>query len=175
MTVDFGVARAVDVQSFGEPGQRTFRLRLLGAKSQSASLWLEKEHLGALGITFRRVLSQVGFGGEPQTAEASDFPDEAEQDFRVGIVGIGFDPSNQTVILQFGEAGMQEEAALRVRLSLGHCASLIERLDEIVAGGRPICPLCGVPMEPSGHVCIRSNGHTQQRIPDSGAAEEDSD
>jgi hypothetical protein len=29
----------------------------------------------------------------------------------------------------------------------------------VAAQGRPICPLCRVPMEPEGHQCFASNGH----------------
>src|SRR5450756_1602585 len=50
MTIEFGVARGIDAQSFGQPGQRTFRLRILGASAESASLWLEKEQMQALSL-----------------------------------------------------------------------------------------------------------------------------
>jgi len=30
---------------------------------------------------------------------------------------------------------------------------------EVVAQGRPVCPLCGQPMDPDGHFCPRANGH----------------
>jgi uncharacterized repeat protein (TIGR03847 family) len=29
----------------------------------------------------------------------------------------------------------------------------------LVASGRPPCPLCGLPLDPSGHACPRTNGH----------------
>ena len=38
-------------------------------------------------------------------------------------------------------------------------------LDDIIAGGRPLCPLCQLPMDASGHMCVRTNGHSQQPIP----------
>lgn len=166
MTVDFGLARAIDAQSFGEPGQRTFRLRLVGAGGQTASLWLEKEHLGALGLAFRQVLSQVGREVKPQGTDVGAFPDAPDRDFRVGGIGVGFDESAGAVVLQVGEAGADEAAAVLFRLSLGQCAALIRQLDEIVAAGRPVCPLCGLAIDPSGHVCIRSNGDSDQPIPD---------
>lgn len=30
---------------------------------------------------------------------------------------------------------------------------------EVVRAGRPPCPLCGAPLEPIGHFCVRRNGH----------------
>ena len=36
---------------------------------------------------------------------------------------------------------------------------LRRQIADVVAAGRPPCPLCGAPMDPAGHVCPRSNGH----------------
>ena len=30
---------------------------------------------------------------------------------------------------------------------------------EVVARGRPLCPLCGNPLDPTGHICPAQNGH----------------
>jgi uncharacterized repeat protein (TIGR03847 family) len=30
---------------------------------------------------------------------------------------------------------------------------------EVVARGRPLCPLCGNPLDPTGHICPALNGH----------------
>ncbi|MEX2081654.1 MAG: DUF3090 family protein, partial [Dehalococcoidia bacterium] len=30
---------------------------------------------------------------------------------------------------------------------------------EVVAAGRPPCPLCTAPLDPAGHVCVKRNGH----------------
>ena len=174
MTIDLGVARSVDVQSLGQPGQRTFRLRLVGAGSESAALWMEKEHLLALSLAFRQVLTQVGYAGTPSATEAIGFPEAPDHDFRVGGIGIGFNTASGTVVLQLSELEAEQEPTLRVQLTLDDCASLAEQLDAIIAAGRPICPLCGLPVEPSGHVCVRSNGDREQPIPDSGTAGEDS-
>ena len=169
MTIEFGVARGVDAQSFGQPGQRTFRLRLVGAGSESASLWVEKEHLSALSLAFRQVLQRVGYDKTPRAAEVSGFPEAPDHDFRVGSIGIGFDSSGGNVVLQLGELEGEADFALRVQLTLDDCASLVEQFDSIIGAGRPICPLCGIPIEPSGHVCVRSNGDREQPIPDSGS------
>lgn len=173
MTVDLGVARAVDAQAFGEPGGRTFRLRVIGANSQAASLWLEKEHLRALALAFRELLSRVGFEGPPRSGAVLEFPEVAEHDFRVGTIGIGFNTTSETVVLQLMETGKDESDALLVQLTLDHSASLAEQLDAIVAAGRPICRLCGMAIDVSGHVCVRSNGHRDEPVPEADAEEGD--
>lgn len=169
MTADLGVARGVDAQAFGQPGQRTFRLRMLGSDNQSASLWLEKEQLQALSLALKQMLAQLEYDSEPPSADAGDFPIVADHDFRVGRLGMGFNASDRTVVLYTYELGTDEdseEPTLRVRFTQEQSSSLIRNLDEIIAGGRPVCPLCGVAIDPSGHACIRSNGHTRQPIPD---------
>ncbi|MDL2335593.1 MAG: DUF3090 family protein [Chloroflexota bacterium] len=35
---------------------------------------------------------------------------------------------------------------------------------EVVRAGRPPCPLCGEPLEPIGHFCVRRNGHTKELV-----------
>ncbi len=165
MTVDFGLVRAVQAQSFGEPGERTFRLRLVGAGSQSAALWIEKEHLGALGLALRHALSEFNYSQDPPPPDIAVFPDAAEYDFRVGRMGIGLDPSNRTVVLQMDELDEEQGRVLHFRLSLDQSASLVAELESIISSGRPICPLCGRPIDPDGHKCIRSNGHSEEPLP----------
>ncbi len=48
-------------------------------------------------------------------------------------------------------------------LSLG--AALAIQMGEIIDAGRPVCHLCKVAIDPEGHVCIKSNGHSRQPIP----------
>jgi uncharacterized repeat protein (TIGR03847 family) len=166
MTVDFGVARGIDAQSFGQPGQRTFRLRIVGAAFESAFLWMEKEHLQALSFSLQQVLSEFKHEPAPQAADVGEFPDAADHDFRIGRIGIGLSPSDRMVILQVGELGEEQDYKLRFRLTLDHCASLLAQLNGIIVAGRPRCQLCGRPMDPSGHMCSRSNGHSSEPIPD---------
>lgn len=171
MTVDLGLVRAIQAQSFGEPGQRTFRLRLIGAASQSASLWMEKEHLQALILALRQVLSELKYGEEPRAADITPFPEAAEHDFRVGRIGIGLDPSDRTVLLQVDELGKEQDRELRFRLTLDQCTLLAAELEAVVAAGRPVCPLCGRPIDPTGHTCVRSNGHSEEPIPDANSGD----
>lgn len=176
MTEEFGLSRGTDVQSFGQPGQRTFRLRIIGEDAQTASVWLEKEQLQALSIALRQMLGQLDFEEDAAPADVGVFPGSPDHDFRAGRLGMGFSPADRTVMLftfEIGAPDDDEQPTLRVRLTQSQCASLIANLDEVIAGGRPTCPLCGVPMEATGHACIRSNGHSKQPIPDQDSPEEE--
>ncbi len=166
MTLDFGVVRAIEAQSFGEPGQRTFRLRIIGAASQSASVWMEKEHLQALSVALRQALAEFRFEQQARAADVAAFPTTADYELRAGRLGIGLSRSDRTVVLQVDETDEEKGNELRLRMTLEQCASLLAGLDEIIAAGRPACPLCGRPVDPAGHTCVRSNGHSQEPIPD---------
>lgn len=48
---------------------------------------------------------------------------------------------------------------LRVRLTPARARAFAERALRTVASGRPPCPLCGQPLDPTGHLCPRRNGY----------------
>jgi uncharacterized repeat protein (TIGR03847 family) len=48
---------------------------------------------------------------------------------------------------------------LRVRVTAAAARSFVRRAAQVVASGRPPCPLCGQPLDKQGHICPRRNGH----------------
>ncbi|WP_343885340.1 DUF3090 family protein, partial [Subtercola frigoramans] len=42
---------------------------------------------------------------------------------------------------------------LLIRIPVGTARAFAMRTREIVGAGRPICPLCGTPIDADGHVC----------------------
>jgi uncharacterized repeat protein (TIGR03847 family) len=48
---------------------------------------------------------------------------------------------------------------LRVALSREQAAAFAIHATRLVEAGRPPCPLCSLPLDPSGHDCPRTNGH----------------
>jgi uncharacterized repeat protein (TIGR03847 family) len=169
MTIDFGIAQDVEARSTGESGQRTFHLRILGEAGQSASLKLEKQHLVGLLTGLRELLAKIGYEGEPEVRAPADFPRTVDYDFPVGSLGIGFSTEDGSVVLEAIEleaADDEEATAIQVRLTPRQGASLASQLEKIIGAGRPICPLCWTPIDSEGHVCVKSNGHSRQPIPD---------
>lgn len=175
MSIELGLARAIDAESFGQPGQRTFRLRILGQNSESASLWMEKEQFQALALAFGQVLSELRHSGPPKDTPVLEYPEIADHDFKVGRMALSIDTATRTVVLYLSdiEAAESDDPTLRVGVTNDHCAALREQLDEIVSRGRPVCPLCHAPMDEAGHACIRGNGHSSQPIPDEHAGDEE--
>lgn len=166
MTLDLGTARGVDAKAFGQPGERTFQLRVVGATEETAVLWLEKQQLQALSLALSQVLAQTGGEDTPAT-DLSFFPDPPDADLHVGRMAVGYDPADRTVVIQAHDLTSDDDGDpdVLVRITNTDVAQLSTRLKEIVAGGRPTCPLCGVPLDSSGHTCIRSNGHSDEPVP----------
>ncbi|HYN47291.1 MAG TPA: DUF3090 family protein, partial [Candidatus Nanopelagicales bacterium] len=48
---------------------------------------------------------------------------------------------------------------VRVRLTPTRARAFAERALRTVASGRPPCPVCGQPLDPTGHLCPRRNGY----------------
>jgi uncharacterized repeat protein (TIGR03847 family) len=60
--------------------------------------------------------------------------------------------------LELDELDEDSDAAMaRVRLTRDQVAAFIERAGELMAAGRPLCPFCGLPSDPEGHICPRAN------------------
>jgi uncharacterized repeat protein (TIGR03847 family) len=163
---DFGRATSIEPEAIGEPGQRTFRLRVLN-EQQAASLWLEKEQLAALAMAIRELFEQasVKVEDEPPPRPTGGFPDQPDVEFKIGRLGLGYDETNKLVVLLIHAVDEDEEAepSFSCRATFQQCSAFAGQAEEVVAGGRPTCIACGLPINPDGHECGRRNGH--ERIP----------
>lgn len=167
---DFGSVSGLEAEAIGEPGRRTFRLRVRSGR-RTASLWLEKEQVQALGVALMRLLVRVGKaeklpapGASP--SPLSPFPEQPTLDLKVGRLGLGYQRSEERVLLfAYGpeEESKEGEAAVVCRAGIDHCRDLIAAIEAILAAGRPICSLCLTPIDPEGHVCARHNGNRPRR------------
>ncbi|HYH48881.1 MAG TPA: DUF3090 family protein [Acidimicrobiia bacterium] len=107
--------------------------------------------------------------------------------FRAVAIGIGFDAARQLVVLELHERPIAEDddddeddeagstpSALveddddeeegegylaRLYFTAAQARAMATRGSAAVERGRPPCPLCGGPLDPSGHNCPRLNGH----------------
>lgn len=54
---------------------------------------------------------------------------------------------------------LAEGQVLRIILAPAQARGFAERCARAVEGGRPNCPFCGNPLDPTGHICPRANGY----------------
>lgn len=167
---EFGRVDSVEPEAIGEPGHRQFRVRVV-AGSRTASLWMEKEQLAALSLALRRLLEQTKdteAATEPEPiSSAGSFPTEADVDFKLSRLGIGHDEAATAVSIFAYDMDTPEdddEASPTFSCQVTRAQSRIfaERAEEIVNAGRPVCVLCGGPIDASGHKCLRRNGHSER-------------
>jgi uncharacterized repeat protein (TIGR03847 family) len=159
---DFGEAVAVDAEAIGQPGQRRFRL-LVRSISEQAAIWMEKQQLASIGEWFEETVKKLDDerGDDQPDVEPMPFGAIFNVELQVVQVALGYEEDGGHFVIQiFDPESSVEEPAFHCRLSRGQCRVLSRKIAAVVAAGRQICPLCGRPFGPEGHVCPRSNGHS---------------
>jgi uncharacterized repeat protein (TIGR03847 family) len=121
---------------------------------------------------------------KPTDTDPLDAP--ITEEFRVGTMTIAWDAEiNKIVIELFSHVDDEEEAAgedaddlsaaaaaalegsdevdadevFVVKITASYARDFVARAQALVAAGRPPCPFCLQPLDPSGHVCPRANGY----------------
>jgi uncharacterized repeat protein (TIGR03847 family) len=148
----------VTVGAVGHPGGRTFYLQTTEA-STTLSLKVEKQQVGALGELLAEMLADLPTPGDPPDPSTLELTEPVDPDWTVGSIQLSYDGDRQRIVLGLEEAVGEDPATGRVALTLGQAAAITQRSAVLVQSGRPNCPLCGNPMDPSGHACPRTNGH----------------
>lgn len=151
--------------AMGEPGHRVFYLQARQG-SLLVTLQAEKEQIASLSTGVIEMLDRLGKRTrqeEPTSAYESALEEPLEPLFHIGQLGLGFDKENELIVIVAYEAAAEDapEAVNYVRFwgTSDQMRALARRAAEVVAGGRPICVLCGKPIDPEGHFCPRRNGH----------------
>jgi uncharacterized repeat protein (TIGR03847 family) len=164
----------------GQPGERAFYLQA-SAAGRVTSVLLEKAQVSQLAQRLDELLDEVlrrtgGAAAVPAAAPAGladDGPLELPltEEFRVGAIALAWDHDDERVIIEAQEETdepiepLSEEipedgpGVLRVRISAAAARAFTQRALQVVSQGRPPCPLCGLPLDASGHICPRQNGH----------------
>jgi uncharacterized repeat protein (TIGR03847 family) len=161
---------ALGVGAIGQPGDRAFYLQAR-TDSMQLTVLVEKEQVALLAAEAVAFLDRL----------ADDYPElpvlltptEAELReptvplFRARLIGLGFDPERELVLLELRERPEDEDEdeddneeegyVARVYATRAQVRAMAARGAEAVEGGRPPCPLCEMPMDPAGHRCPRWN------------------
>jgi len=161
-----GRLSGIEPVTFGQPGQRTFRLDL-HAGSAFCSVWMEKEQLFQLGVYLKDIvgaLSAEDKARESEPREPTWSGGEATIDFKAGQFMLSHDGESNSFYVQAHEReteeDQQEMESVSFWITVAQAEALSEESLKICAAGRPTCFLCGQPINPEGHVCPRANGHT---------------
>ena len=148
----------------GKPGKRTFYLQARQART-IVTLVAEKEQMSALSAGIDQLLERLGGSGHAVqvTAAQMELAEPIEPLFRIGQLGLGYDAEQNMLVLVAYELPQEEEAPIvnvvRFWATQDQMRALARHAAGLVAAGRPICVLCGRPIDPEGHFCPKRNGH----------------
>lgn len=168
--MDFDPVIHITVDAIGKPGERVFFLQASSA-ADTITLLLEKIQLQSLVLGIQQFFIELEEdypGLSPASAEYLEekmhILSSVQPRFRIGEMGIAFDPDSDSVCLVAKEilSDNQESDAtqiIRFWCSRSQVKALAAWGAEVISHGRPICPQCGQPMEPEGHFCPKKNGH----------------
>ena len=158
--IEFTHITSLRAEAVGEPGQRTFRI-LVDSDTGSAMMWLEKEQLFQLGLAISQLIATLPDDEQeaaaPHPSEAVPHP--AQLDFKIGKIVLGHDSSNGLFMIDAHDPDDEESATVKLWADRSQAQDFSEEALLVCASGRPLCHLCSGPLDPSGHVCARVNGH----------------
>lgn len=165
----------------GPPGERAFYLQARTGSSLHA-VALEKGQVAELAERIDELLdrvrtelpeSSVPARGSVTGIDVDPLEVPLVAEFQVVTLALGWDQRTDEVVIEARgpepddeEGGSQDPAAeapaadtLHVRLTPQVARAFAERSRRVVAAGRPPCPVCQQPLDPSGHICPRANGY----------------
>jgi uncharacterized repeat protein (TIGR03847 family) len=159
--LNLGVVNGLVAESFGEPGNRTFRIRA-STESGEMSVWLEKEQLVALGGAIEQILGRLtqdqGVSPRPVLTPAEL---TGEVVAHAASLSLGFDTTQNAFALEASDLwdATLEVGSVVLLASRKQLVAVETQIDEIVLAGRPRCSMCGRPLDSDPHFCPPSNGH----------------
>jgi len=170
--IDLNPLQHITVDAIGQPGQRVFYLQgWRETDPKPVTVIIEKIQLQALATGVDQLFTELARQKPELTVPIVEVDPEkmrinppVDPLFRAGEVVLGYDADTNLIVVQVREVVMEDgdlEQASEVRF---WCTPVqVRRLADwgrqVVERGRPICPLCGQPMDPEGHFCPKKNGH----------------
>jgi uncharacterized repeat protein (TIGR03847 family) len=173
---------ALATGAVGQPGEREFFIQARTASTQLTVL-VEKEQVALLATEAVAFLDRIAADFPEEEADPTPpqqvvkLREPTVPLFRARLIGLGFDPDRERVLIELREQAAEDdeeaaapavpEAVLEDPEQEGYVARIYATRSQVramaahgaatVAAGRPPCPLCDMPMDPSGHRCPRWN------------------
>jgi uncharacterized repeat protein (TIGR03847 family) len=147
----FEAVDLLTVGTLGPKGERVFYLQCL-AEGELVSLKFEKRQAAALAEYLERVLGELPEAEEADPPDDLDMREPVVEAWTIGALGIAYDQEEGRVILVAEELVEDDDAAgasARFALTRPQVRALVARARAVVAAGRPPCPFCLRPLEPS--------------------------
>jgi uncharacterized repeat protein (TIGR03847 family) len=145
----------VTVGTIGEVGQRLFLLQAREGR-RLVVVKVEKDQIAILASWLARVVRSMT---RPQALDVDvELEPEYEVDLVAGEITVSIDEVAESIEVSI-EPAEEDGDSLVVTLNKEQAAAFAIRAVQLIEAGRPPCPLCGLPLDPRGHDCPRTNGH----------------
>lgn len=166
---DLNPVDRITADAIGEPGKRVFYLQ--GRQGyRLVTVICEKEHVAALAMAIDHVLLTLADNDadavvdpDPAIDGGMDLEYPLEPAFRAGRVNLGYDQASERLVViayeLLDEDDDDEASVARFWATPAQMRAFSIHGQEVVAAGRPVCAMCGEPIDPEGHFCPRRNGH----------------
>ncbi|MCW5876002.1 MAG: DUF3090 domain-containing protein [Anaerolineales bacterium] len=169
----------ITTDAIGAPGERVFYIQAW-KDDRTVSLICEKTQIQSLAVGVEQFLAEINTKYADLADASADYDEDqmhihppVEPLFRVGQLGLGYDPEGDLVALELREQpeaqdpdqgqgpdrGPGDLGLVRFWCSRPQIRAMSNWGIEVASRGRPVCPQCGQPMDPAGHFCARKNGH----------------
>ncbi len=153
----------------GPPGQRVFYLQVADDE-QVVTLRLEKQQVVALCDHLEAMMADLPVVGAGP-GHGGDLREPTEEAWIVGALGVAYEHADDRILIvaeemvvgddddeDLGLFGSEPQGATaRFRVPRSMVAEFITLGLDVASSGRPLCDLCGNPMDPQGHPCPRLN------------------
>jgi uncharacterized repeat protein (TIGR03847 family) len=165
---DLNPVDRITTDAIGRPGERVFYIQARqGAKL--VTVICEKEHVAALSMAVDEILPSLAEGeadaviAPDPTGASMELEYPLEPAFRAGRVNLAYDQVTERLVIiayeLMDEGDERSPSVARFWATPAQMQAFSIRGQEVVAAGRPICAMCGQPIDPEGHFCPRRNGH----------------
>ncbi len=158
--------------------------RVVSVALEKAQVAVLAERLATLLLALRQGGVEIGEG--PEDAPVPALAEPVVEQFRVGTLTIGWDGDHERIVIEAQELTDEEDEldedddeeaededepvliaadatagpdVVRVQLEPDAALAFATGAVAVVQAGRPPCPQCGAPLEPTGHFCPRRNGY----------------
>lgn len=159
----------ITTDAIGPPGKRVFYLQAWKG-NRTLTLLIEKFQVQSMAIGVEQFLKEIG-DRFPQLEDVPSGYDERKMHiqppvdplFRIGELGLSYDTDRDMVLLMAreilaGDKEPEEASVAKLFCTRAQIRALTAWGLEVADRGRPICPYCGEPEDPSGHICPKKNG-----------------
>ncbi len=151
-------AERLVVGAVGPVGERLFLVQCREGATL-LTLKMEKQQVAVVADYLARIVKDQA--RPERLPDALPLEEPNEPDWVVGTIGVSYDEAEDRIVLVVEERVEEGETGAIARLSVTREQAAVFAIEatRLVESGRPPCPLCGSPLDPSGHECPRTNGH----------------